>query len=42
LRNFIVHRYETIDANVLSTVVNRHLPDFDRFRDEILAYVAQQ
>jgi uncharacterized protein YutE (UPF0331/DUF86 family) len=40
-RNFIVHRYERIDTEILATVVNRQLTDFDQFRDEVLAYVAQ-
>ncbi|MFQ5401764.1 MAG: DUF86 domain-containing protein [Anaerolineae bacterium] len=39
LRNFIVHRYERIDVSILAGMVNRHLGDFERFRDEILAYV---
>jgi uncharacterized protein YutE (UPF0331/DUF86 family) len=38
-RNFIVHRYERVDIAILVDMVNRHLPDFERFRDEILAYV---
>lgn len=40
-RNFIVHRYEQIDTAILVNMVNRHLGDFDRFRDEILRYVCQ-
>ena len=40
-RNFIVHRYERIDVEILAAVVNRQLPDFEQFRNEILAYVAQ-
>lgn len=40
-RNFIVHRYERIDVEILSTVVNRQLGDFEQFRNEILDYVAQ-
>jgi len=40
-RNFVVHRYERIDVDILVTVLNCQLPDFDQFRDEILAYVAQ-
>jgi uncharacterized protein YutE (UPF0331/DUF86 family) len=40
-RNFIVHRYERIDVEILAAVIDRQLPDFDRFREEILAYVAQ-
>ena len=38
-RNFTVHRYEDIAANVLVDMVNQHLPDFEQFRDEVLAYV---
>jgi uncharacterized protein YutE (UPF0331/DUF86 family) len=40
-RNFIVHRYEQIDAAILVNMVNRQLADFDRFRDEILHHVSQ-
>lgn len=38
-RNFIVHRYEHIEVNVLANMINRRLPDFEQFRDEVLAYV---
>ena len=38
-RNFIVHRYEHIAADVLVDMVNQRLPDFEQFRDEVLAYV---
>jgi uncharacterized protein YutE (UPF0331/DUF86 family) len=38
-RNFIVHRYEHIDVTILVDMVNHRLPDFEQFRDEILAYV---
>ena len=38
-RNFIVHRYEHIDVNVLVDMVNHRLPDFEQLRDEVLAYV---
>jgi uncharacterized protein YutE (UPF0331/DUF86 family) len=34
-RNLIVHRYEQIDADILATIVNKHLGDFDRFSNEI-------
>ena len=37
-RNFVVHRYDHIDETVLAEVLNSHLPDFERFRDEVLAY----
>lgn len=38
-RNFIVHRYDHVDAAVLVDVVNNRLGDFEQFRDEVLAYV---
>lgn len=38
-RNFIVHHYEHVDVDILVEIVNRHLSDAERFRDEILAYV---
>lgn len=41
-RNFIVHRYERVDVAILVDMVNRRLPDFERFRDEVLAYVRTQ
>ena len=39
LRNFLVHRYEHIDPDIPANMVNRHLGDFEKFRNEILAYV---
>ena len=38
-RNFIVHRYERVDVEILADMVNRYLADFEKFRDEILDYV---
>jgi uncharacterized protein YutE (UPF0331/DUF86 family) len=38
-RNFIVHRYERIEVDILVDMINRRLSDFERFRDEILGYV---
>lgn len=37
-RYFVVYRDEYIDNAVLVDMVNRQLMDFDRFRNEILAY----
>ncbi len=37
-RNFVVHRYERVDDEILAAMVNRHLDDFEQFRAEILAY----
>lgn len=41
LRNFLVHRYEHIDPDILANMVNRHLGDFEKFRNEILTYVTR-
>jgi uncharacterized protein YutE (UPF0331/DUF86 family) len=38
-RNFVVHRYERVDVDILTDMVNHHLPDFEQFRNEVLAYV---
>jgi uncharacterized protein YutE (UPF0331/DUF86 family) len=38
-RNFIVHHYDHVDTSILADIVNHRLPDVERFRDEILAYV---
>jgi uncharacterized protein YutE (UPF0331/DUF86 family) len=38
-RNIIVHRYEQVDVDILVDIVNNRLSGFERFRDEILAYV---
>ena len=37
-RNFIVHRYERVDVEILAEMVNRRLEDFAQFRQEVLAY----
>lgn len=37
-RNFIVHRYEQVDVEILASLVNRRLDDFRQFRMEILKY----
>ncbi len=38
-RYFIVYRDEYIDNAVLVDMVNRQLMDFERFRNEMLAYI---
>ncbi len=40
-RNFIGHRYERVDVNILADMVNHRLSDFERFREELLAYVKE-
>lgn len=37
-RNFVVHRYERIDVEVLVEIVNNRLGDFEQFRDEVLRF----
>jgi len=39
-RNFIVHRYDQVDAAILVEIVNRRLDDFERFIREIRSYAA--
>ena len=34
-RNFVVHRYERVDAEVLVAILGRHLGDLTAFRDEV-------
>ncbi len=40
-RNFIVHRYEQIDVEILSSMCNKHLSDYKQFKTEVLEYVRQ-
>jgi len=37
-RNFVVHLYERVDPAIVVDIVNHRLGDFERFRDEVLAY----
>jgi len=39
VRDFVVHRYDRVDTEILVEIVNRRLGEFDRFRQEVLAYV---
>ena len=41
-RNIVVHRYEFVAPEVLLTLVNDHLGDFERFIEEVMAYVERQ
>jgi uncharacterized protein YutE (UPF0331/DUF86 family) len=38
-RNFVVHRYERVDAAVLVDILNHHLNDLTAFRDEVAGAV---
>jgi uncharacterized protein YutE (UPF0331/DUF86 family) len=37
-RNFVVHLYERVETAFLVDILNNRLDDFERFRDEVLAY----
>jgi uncharacterized protein YutE (UPF0331/DUF86 family) len=38
-RNFVVHRYESVDNSILCDIVNKHLEDIKKFKKEIQKYV---
>ncbi len=35
-RNVVVHQYEAVDADIVILVLQKHLGDFDQFREAIL------
>ncbi len=37
-RNFVVHRYENIDPQIIVNILNNHLDDFDKFKVDVLNY----
>lgn len=39
-RNFVVHRYENIDTQILFSIITKHLGDFSLFIKEIRAFFA--
>ena len=41
-RNFIVHRYEHIELEILVAMVTKNLVDFEKFRNEIMTYVKKK
>lgn len=41
-RDFVVHRYENVDVEILVDIVNNRLSDFNAFRNEILKYEKSQ
>lgn len=38
-RNLVVHQYEKLDPALVVTILDRHLSDFGRFRDAIVAWL---
>jgi uncharacterized protein YutE (UPF0331/DUF86 family) len=40
-RDFIVHRHEHIDPEIILGITNKHLQDFRLFQEEVLRYVSK-
>ncbi len=38
-RNIVVHQYEEVDAEIVITILKKHLEDFERFKEAVLAYL---
>jgi uncharacterized protein YutE (UPF0331/DUF86 family) len=38
-RNIVVHQYETVDAAIVILVLRKHIDDFMKFKDAVLAYL---
>jgi uncharacterized protein YutE (UPF0331/DUF86 family) len=38
-RNIVVHQYENVDAEIVISILNKHLKDFEKFCNAILVYV---
>ncbi len=38
-RNVVVHQYEEINAEIVMLILNKHLSDFEYFKNAILKYV---
>jgi uncharacterized protein YutE (UPF0331/DUF86 family) len=41
-RNVVVHQYEAVDAAIVILVLRKHLDDFIKFKDAILAFLNSQ
>ena len=41
-RNVVVHQYEKIDPEIVVTIVNKNLSDFQKYKDSITAYLAKK
>jgi len=38
-RNIVVHQYEEVDAEIVLSILKKHLKDFEKFRDAVLKYL---
>jgi uncharacterized protein YutE (UPF0331/DUF86 family) len=41
-RNVVVHQYESVDAEIVILVLHKHLVDFTKYRDAVLAYLSSK
>lgn len=38
-RNIIVHQYEEVDAEIVVVILQKHLTDFEKFKETVLGYL---
>ena len=38
-RNVVVHQYEGVDAEIVIAILKKHLTDFERYKNAVLAYL---
>jgi len=38
-RNIIVHQYEEVDAEIVTSILKKHLSDFEKFKQAVLVYL---
>ena len=38
-RNVVVHQYEQVDAEIVVLILQKHLVDFEKYRDAVLVYL---
>ena len=41
-RNIVVHRYETVDSEIVIGILKRHLDDFEKFVSEVRGYAQSE
>lgn len=41
-RNVVVHQYEKIDPEIVVTIMNKNLSDFQKYKNSIAAYLAKK
>jgi uncharacterized protein YutE (UPF0331/DUF86 family) len=38
-RNIVVHQYENVDAEIVLSILKKHLKDFDKYSEAIISYI---